>query len=171
MLVAVPLVELARVTDVKVLRGAVRVYPLLTKPMAPNHNSSALVVVAVVPVTAAALLPVAVFDTSTAEALRIPLYSATTAAAWTADARLIVIAVPAAVTFGAYQISVVVPAVPVEDATRDHTAPVCVIEETRLAVVPLVEIVATSVLPFTGAVLSAVITTEVVAVALPPVVV
>ena len=55
-------------------------------------------------------------------------------------------------TLGAYQISVVLPPVLafVPCAARVQVAPVCVMELTRPAIIPLVEITAIKVLPFTG---------------------
>ena len=74
-----------------------------------------------------------------------------TAAARRLAAKLMVAVVPAPETLGAYQISMVVPAALVACSTKAHVAPVWVIELTRLADVPRVEITATKVLPFAGA--------------------
>ena len=81
-------------------------------------------VVTVVPVIAAVLFPVELEITSKELMVNNPLYSATTADASTAVAKLIVIAVPAAETLDAYQISVVLPFVFVAEAAWVQVAPV-----------------------------------------------
>ena len=63
---------------------------------------------------------------------------------------VMVMAVVPVETFGPYQISVVVPLLFVACETRDQVTPPPLMEETRLALVPRVEITATRVLPVTG---------------------
>ena len=72
------------------------------------------------------------------------------AAAYKEAARLTVIELEAETKLVVYQISVVFPLALVDCTARVQVAPVCVIPLTLLAVVPLVFIIATSVLPFVG---------------------
>ena len=80
------------------------------------------------------------------------MYSATIAAARNELAKLMVTVVPAPETLGADQIVVVEPLALAACVTRDQVAPVWLIEETWLVVVPRVEITATRVFPSVGAV-------------------
>ena len=120
-------------------------------PIPPIHNSLGWVVVAVVPVTAAVLVPVSFAARSNDVGANRPLYSITTAAE-RSEAWVMVMPVVPLETFGPYQISVVVPLVLVACETRDQVTPPPLMAETRLALVPRVEITATRVLPATGVV-------------------
>ena len=118
-------------------------------PIPPIHSSFAWVVVGVVPVTAAVLLAVALAIWSSGPADRMPLYSITTAAEMS-EAWVMVMPVVPLEAFGPCQISVVVPPVLVACETRDQVTPPPLMPETRLALVPRVEITAIRVFPATG---------------------
>src|SRR6478672_11825531 len=123
---------------------------LVAMPMPPIHNSTAWLVAPVVPVVTAVPLPVLFPGRSNEAGTNKPLYSATIAAD-RSEACVIVMAVEPLEAPGPYQISVVVPLALVACETRDQATPPPLMPETRLAVVPRVEITATSVLPFVGA--------------------
>ena len=150
LLVAVVLPDWALATEIKLLSKVFMVGALLRKPTPPIHNSFAWVVIGVVPVTGEVLLPpgdAAVW--STALAVKIPLYSITTPAQRPERVAMVTL-VAAPEPTGADQISVVLPLLLADCATRAQVAPVEVMPVTRSAVVPRDEITATRVLPLAG---------------------
>ena len=96
------------------------------------------------------LLPVALLVWSSGDTASTPLYSKTMAAE-RSEACVTTSEVAALATFGAYQISVVVPLALAACEARVQVAPVCVRLVTRPALVPRVEITAISVLPSVAA--------------------
>jgi phage tail sheath protein FI len=139
--------DTALATCVNEFNNDPRVKVLLVNPIPPIHNSFAWTVAAVVPVEADVLLPEEVAVASNGLAASTPEYSITATAEKRDEAVVIVTTEPAPETPGAYQISVVAPEVPVEDAARVHVAPVWLIELTAFTVVLRVDITATRVLP------------------------